>query len=430
MGEGKVQLRFDGANVSGYVSEDELAALQPRVDQIHETMEARQDLSKGRTGWLHLPSQWQSSALKRLADTAQEVRENADAFVVIGIGGSYLGARAAVEFLTDQPKPELVFAGYHLGSDELARVLQLAKEKSIYVNVVSREGTTVEAGVAFRCLWDCVQKNYSPAEARERILVTSRAGSPLQKLAVERKFRAFDIPDDVGGRYSAFTPVVLLPAAVVGADIGEMAQGGAAAEAVAGRRSLADNPAYRYAAIRKLLYDKGKIIEVLAGFDPALRYLGQWWRQLAGESEGKELKGIFPSTVDYTTDLHSMGQWMQQGVRNVFETFVTLDRTNHEILVPKIPGAGDGFDYLAGKTVSEINRFAYQATAKAHLAGDVPNMTFALPGRTARALGEFFYVFMRAIAMTGFLFDVNPFFEPGVNDYKGVMYKLLGKPGA
>ncbi len=429
MRDARLGLRFDDANTSSCVTEADLAPMLPRIDRIHEALETRQGPAKEWAGWLHLPSQAQKASLQRLKETAQEIREKADAFIVIGIGGSYLGARAAVEFLVDKPKPEIVFAGYHLGSDELAQLLALAKEKSIYVNVVSREGTTVEAGVAFRFFLDAVRKKHSAAEAPKRIIVTSRPGSPLQKLAADRKFRAFDIPDDIGGRYSVFTPVGLLPVAAAGGDIEEMLAGGAAAESVAGRRSLAENPAYRYAAIRKALYDKGKIIEVLAGFDPTLRYLGQWWRQLAGESEGKDHKGIFPATVDYTTDLHSMGQWMQQGVRNVFETFVLLDQTNHEVAVPAIPNAGDGFDYLAGKKVSEINRAAYQATARAHLAGDVPNMTFTLPGRTPHALGECFYLLMRAIAMTGFLFDVNPFDQPGVNDYKQVMYKLLGKPG-
>jgi glucose-6-phosphate isomerase len=319
-GRGGVQLRFDPANALAYVRDEELALLQPRINEIHAALEARQGPSATRGGWLHLCSRFPQRTLQRLQDVAREIREEADIFVVIGIGGSYLGGRAAVEFLSLETRdkgqaagPQILFTGYHLGSDALAGIERLLKGKSVYVNVISREGTTVETGVAFRFLWRHLSQSCTPTEARQRIIVTSRRGSPLRKLAAERRHRRFDIPDDVGGRYSAFTPVVLLPAAVAGASVGQMIEGGACAEEAARDPSVAENMAYRYAALRKLLYDKGKVIEVFATFDPTLEFAGQWWRQLAGESEGKALQGIFPATVSYTTDLHSMGQWMQQG---------------------------------------------------------------------------------------------------------------------
>jgi len=254
-------------------------------------------------------------------------------------------------------------------------------------------------------------------------------GSPLWRIAERSGYRTFEIPRDIGGRYSAFTPVVLLPAAVAGVDIERLVAGGAAAEAATGAASPGENAAYRLAAVRKLLHDQGRVIEVLAAFDPALHYLGRWWRQLAGESEGKEGRGIFPACVDYTTDLHSMGQWMQQGARNVFETFLLLEAPDREAVVPEMDDR-DGFGYLAGKRVSDINRAAYRATAEAHLEGGVPNVTVSLSGRTPEALGAFFYFFMRVVAMTGMLFGVNPFDQPGVEAYKNIMYRLLGRPGA
>ena len=420
-------VRVDFTNVSSHVTDDDIAALQPLVNANHAAIENREGPSADWAGWAHLPSSFPAGEMRRLKETAREIVENAEAFVSLGIGGSYLGGRAAVVFSATERVPEALFYGHHLSADPLAAVERALRGRSVYVNIISRGGGTVEPGVAFRFFRKALVEQYG-ADARERVIVTSAKGSPLWRLAEHNGFRAFAIPDDVGGRYSAFTPVVLLPAAAAGVDIEAVVAGAAAAESVTSGASLSDNPAYRLAAIRRLLHDRGKVIEVMASFDSCLRYLAQWWRQLAGESEGKQNRGIFPAVVDYTTDLHSMGQWMQEGRRDVFETFLTLGRPNNEAVVPHIADAGDGFDYLAGKKVSDINRAAYQATARAHLDGGVPNVTVELPARTPEALGAFFYFFMRTVAMTGMLFGVNPFDQPGVEAYKNVMYKLLGRP--
>ena len=421
-------LSVDFANVAAHVSDEAIAALQPRVDAAHAALEAREGPSKDWAGWLHRASAFPADELARIESVGREIRDNADVFVSIGIGGSYLGGRAAVDFAATTCEPEVLFFGQHLSADALAGVDDLLRDRSVYINMISRSGGTVEPGVAFRFFRKALTDRYG-ADAKDRIFVTSTAGSPLWKLAEENGYRRFAIPDDIGGRYSAFTPVVLLPAAVAGVSVARILAGAVSAEAATGSASLDENPAYRMAAVRKRLHDGGKTIEVMAAFDPSLHTLGQWWRQLAGESEGKDGRGIFPACVDYTSDLHSMGQWMQEGARSVFETFLTLGAPNHEAVVPEMANANDGFDYLQGKAVSDINRSAWQATAQAHLQGDVPNMTMELADRSPEALGAFFYFHMRAVAMTGFLFGVNPFDQPGVEAYKDIMVRLLGRAG-
>lgn len=436
-------IKLDIENTKAFVSDEEIAALWPKVKMIHEAMKSGECAGSDFLGWLELPSKTESSLIEDIKATADNIRGKADAFISIGIGGSYLGAKAAIEFtshsfsghsFTGQTKgigkksTQVYFAGQNISSDYLADLIELIEDKDICLGVISKSGTTTEPAIAFRILKQKMEEKYGRDGARDRIVVTTdgKKGA-LKKLADDEGYKSFIIPDDVGGRYSVLTPVGLLPIAVAGIDITELMEGAKTFETISSNHEADRNPAYLYAAVRHILHQKGKDIEMLSGFHPSLHYVGEWWKQLAGESEGKDGKGIFPASTDMTTDLHSMGQWIQEGKRIIFETFLNVEQSNREIKIPKIDNDLDGLNYIAGKTLEFVNDKAYKGTAMAHLDGGVPNMTISLKDRSPATLGQLFYFFERAVAMTGYLMEVNPFDQPGVEFYKRNMFKLLGK---
>lgn len=440
-----INLNID--NITPVLSKDEIFGIQPQVSKIHEQMEKGEGAGSDFIGWLHLPSNTSKDLIKRINDTAKYVKENADVFVCIGIGGSYLGAKAAIEFVnhtfynqlpqTKRKTPEIYFAGQNISSDYLSDLLDIIKDKDICVNVISKSGTTTEPAIAFRILKNALEKRYGKDEARKRIIATTdKEKGALKKLADNEGYETFVVPDDVGGRYSVLTPVGLLPIAVAGIDIAELLEGAKDFEEITADPDIKANLSYLYAVIRYLLHQKGKSIEVLSSFHPSLHYIGEWWKQLAGESEGKNGKGIFPASVDFTTDLHSMGQWIQDGQRIIFETFMLIEKSNREILIPLsklVPAGfkqgddGDGLNYIASKSLDYVNDKAYQGTAQAHKDGSVPNMLITIKDRTPYSLGQIFYFFEKAIAISGYLLGVNPFNQPGVEFYKKNMFTLLGK---
>jgi glucose-6-phosphate isomerase len=435
------QVELDIENVLPFLPEEEIRQLEPRIREIHEKMERGESAGSDFLGWLHLPLGTREGDLEEIERTAEEIRGETDLFITVGIGGSYLGARAAVTFLKstfhnqEPPEvrggPQVYFAGHNISSDYLADLLDLTEGKRISLNVISKSGTTTEPAIAFRLLKETLEKRYGKKEARRRIIVTTdRAKGALKRLADQEGYRRFAIPDDVGGRYSVLTPVGLLPMAAAGVPIRRLLEGAGDAERELSRPGLDQNKAYRYAAVRHLLHRSGKSIEILSSFHPALQDVLEWWKQLSGESEGKDLRGIFPASVEFTTDLHSMGQWIQEGARTIFETFLIIRRSSRRMTVPEIHPDDDGLNFLAGKSLDEINEKAYLGTAAAHRDGDVPNMTLALPDRSPEALGALFYFFERAVAMTGYLSGINPFDQPGVEFYKKNMFTLLNKPGA
>jgi glucose-6-phosphate isomerase len=433
-------IKLDIGNLMPFLSDGEIENLQPKIRKIHGEMERGEGLGSKFLGWLHLPSNISEDLIYRIEETASIVEDNADIFIVIGIGGSYLGARAAMEFVnstfynqlpvTKRKTPEVYFAGHNISSDYISDLIDIMGDKDICLNVISKSGTTTEPAIAFRILRDVLEKRYSREELKKRIIVTTdREKGPLKVLADSEGYRTFVIPDDVGGRYSVLSPVGLLPISISGIDIKELIEGARVFEGVTSSSDISKNPSYLYAAARNLLYQKGKQIEILATFHPSLHYLAEWWKQLAGESEGKNLQGVFPASVDLTTDLHSMGQWIQEGRRIIYETFVIIERSSREFVVPGIKSDEDGLNYLAGRSLDFVNDKAYRGTATAHREGGVPNMTISLNDRSPYTLGQLFYFFERAIALSGYLSEINPFDQPGVELYKKNMFSLLGKQG-
>ncbi len=428
-------------NIKKFVADQDIVTLQPEVDRCHQDLESGRKEGAEYLGWLHLPSQTAPDHLKEIEQSAKWIRDNCEAFVSVGIGGSYLGAKAAIDFgshafLNQRSSiarggPEIYFAGQNISSDYLHDLLEILEDKKVCLNVVSKSGTTTEPAIAFRLLKQFMEKKYGSDELRKRIFVTTDPErGALKQLAGEEGYRCFVIPDNVGGRYSVLTPVGLLPIAVAGMDIGELIAGARECENLATRHTgLDSNPVYRYAVIRNVLYQKGKTIELMAAFHPALQTVVEWWRQLAGESEGKEAKGIFPATAEYTADLHSLGQWVQEGNRILYETFLRVASSGHFMEISESPGNQDGLNYLTGRSLDEVNEKAWQGTARAHLEGGVPNMTLTMKDRSAYSLGYLFYFFQRAVAMSGSLMGVNPFDQPGVEFYKKNMFQLLNKPG-
>jgi glucose-6-phosphate isomerase len=432
-----MSIRIDYQNTSAFLSEREIADTAPEVRRMHDALESGSGAGNDFLGWLHLPSRTPESLLAEIEDTAGQIRNLGRAFVCIGIGGSYLGARAALEFTqhtfqNQRPEnPEIYFSGQNIGSDHIADLLDLLEDKDYCLNVISKSGTTTEPAIAFRILKNAIEKKYGIVGAKKRIVVTTdqRKGA-LKKLADAQGYKTFVIPDDVGGRYSVLTPVGLLPMAVGGIDIRAVMDGARSMESTTSANAdIAANPAYLYAVLRHLLYGKGKVLEVMASFHHAPASLMEWWKQLAGESEGKNGKGIFPASLQYTTDLHSLGQWVQEGNRILFETFLLMESSRRSVTVPRFENDDDGLNFLAGKSLDFVNDKAYRGTAQAHLEGGVPNLAIVVKDRSASSLGRLFYFFMRAIALSGYLLRVNPFDQPGVEFYKKNMFILLNKPG-
>ena len=389
------------------------------------------------TGWVQLPRQYDREEFARIQAAARKIQQDSQALVVIGIGGSYLGARGVIECLCSpnynlkhKSTPNIYFIGNGLSSDALDEVLELVADVDFSVNVISKSGTTTEPAVAFRFFRDALEKKYGKEEAAKRIYATTdKAKGALKNLATEEGYETFVVPDDVGGRFSVLTAVGLLPIAVSGADIDKLMEGAASGRKAALEADFEKNGAMQYAAVRNILLRKGKTVEVLANYEPSLHYVSEWWKQLYGESEGKDQKGIFPASVDLTTDLHSMGQFIQDGNRILFETVLNVEKSRAEIVINEEPVDLDGLNYLAGKNVDFINKSAMNGTILAHTDGNVPNLMVKIPEQNEFYLGELFYFFEFACGVSGYLLGVNPFNQPGVESYKKNMFALLGKPG-
>jgi glucose-6-phosphate isomerase len=420
--------------LADWVSDRKLDSFREDVAIAERLLVEKRGQGRDFLGWVSLPTAVSKQDLSTIRDKAAELRDKSDVLVAIGIGGSYLGARAAIEFLgetfDDQRKPRVLFVGHQVNSDYLSDMLSLIEDKDVAVNVISKSGTTTEPGIAFRVLRQFMEKKYGKADAARRIVATTDAEKgALRSLADAEGYTSFAIPPDVGGRFSVLTPVGLFPIAFAAIDIEELVAGAREAIDFCSGTDINTNLAGRYAAIRNILFRQGKTMEVLAGCQPHLRFVCEWWKQLAGESEGKDQTGIFPASVDYTTDLHSLGQWMQEGLRNAFETFLYLKNTRASVRIPSFEDDGDGLNYLAGKSFEEVNENAYTGTVLAHLDGGIPAASVLLHDRSEATLGQLFYFFEKAIALSGYLLRVNPFDQPGVEAYKKNMFALLNKPG-
>ena len=422
-----------------FISKEKLASYESNVKACMETLEKGTGLGNDFLGWLHLPSSIPQEHLNDLKATAQVLRENCEVVIVAGIGGSYLGARAVIEamsnsFLWLQEKkagqPTIIFAGHNIGEDYLYELTEFLKDKKFGVINISKSGTTTETALAFRLLKKQCEEQRGKEMARKVIVAVTDAKKGAARVTADKEgYKSFIIPDNVGGRFSVLTPVGLLPIAVAGIDIDQLVAGAQKMEEVCAVESLTENPAALYAATRNELYRNGKKIEILVNFQPKLHYFMEWWKQLYGESEGKDGKGIYPSSVDFSTDLHSMGQWIQEGERTIFETVVSVETPNHELHVPSDEENLDGLNFLAGKRVDEVNKMAELGTQLAHVDGGVPNMRISVPALNEYYLGQLIYFFEKACGISGYLLEVNPFNQPGVEAYKKNMFALLNKPG-
>ncbi len=427
---------FSDKYVHSFVSEAEVNAMKSEVDAAHKTLLSRSGAGNDFLGWLDLPKTYDRTEVAAIKAAADKIIASCDVFVVIGIGGSYLGARAAIEFIhgnyynnRKKKTPEIYFVGNDISSSHLSDILALCEGKDLCVNVISKSGTTTEPAIAFRVFRDLLIKKYGKEGAAERIYATTdKARGALRSQADTYGYTSFVIADDVGGRYSVLTPVGLLPIAVSGVDIEEMLAGAAKAYDDFADGDVNSNDCLKYAAIRNLLYRKGKVTEILAVNDPALTLTCEWWKQLYGESEGKDLKGLYPSSAVYSTDLHSIGQFIQEGTRTMFETVIDVD-IEDGVTVPTDAENADGLNFLAGKSVNFVNQKANEGTVLAHTDGGVPNLSVHLTSRSAFDFGYLVYFFEKAVAVSGYLLGVNPFNQPGVEAYKKNMFALLNKPG-
>ena len=431
---------LDYSKALKFISKDE-------IDNFEKTTEAaRTELVKGTgagndfLGWVDLPVNYDKEEFDRIKKAAKKIQSDSEVLVVAGIGGSYLGARAAIEFLTntfynvmdkaDRKYPQIFFAGNSISSKYLSDLIELIGDRDFSVNIISKSGTTTEPAIAFRVLKEKLEAKYGKKEAAARIYATTdKARGALKNLADEEGYEEFVVPDDVGGRYSVLTAVGLLPIAVAGCDIDMLIQGAAEMRKACLEKPYHENDAMLYAAFRNMLHRKGKMVEILANYEPSFHYVGEWWKQLYGESEGKDRRGIFPAAVDLTTDLHSMGQFIQDGSRILMETVVDINESPAEVVLKKEEKDTDGMNYLAGKTVDFVNKSAMNGTLLAHTDGDVPCLKVNMPKQDARSLGQLFYFFEFACGVSGYILGVNPFNQPGVESYKKNMFALLGKPG-
>ncbi len=432
-------LKIDISKVTGFVSEEAIRSYEGKVLASNEQLHNSSGKGADFLGWLDLPSSISQEHLSDIKDTANKIRSLADYVVVIGIGGSYLGAKAVIDSLsgsfdhlhTNRKDPVVLYAGQNIGEDYSYELLELLKDKSFALVVISKSGTTTEPAIAFRLLKQLMEEKYSADEIKERIVaITDEKKGALRTLANQEGYKTFVIADNIGGRYSVLTPVGLLPVAIAGYDIQKFVEGALFMEnQTKPEVSFDDNPAAIYAATRNALYNDGKAIEILVNYQPKLHYVAEWWKQLYGESEGKENKGIFPASVDFTTDLHSMGQWIQDGVRNIFETVVAVTTPNRNVEVPEDTANLDSLNYIAGKRIDEVNKMAALGTLVAHVDGGVPNIQLEIPKLDEYYLGELLYFFEKACGISGYTLGINPFDQPGVEAYKKNMFALLGKPG-
>ncbi|UNB45661.1 glucose-6-phosphate isomerase [Staphylococcus coagulans] len=428
-------IQLDYQKALKFFDQHELEQQQDAVKLIHRTIHEGTGAGSDFLGWVDLPVNYDKEEFSRIKEAAKQVQSHSDVLVVIGIGGSYLGARSAIEMLTpafrkDTSYPEIIFAGNHLSSSYIQSLIDYLADKDFSVNVISKSGTTTEPAVAFRIFKKLLEEKYGKKEAVKRIFATTdKAKGALKQLATNEGYESFVVPDDVGGRFSVLTAVGLLPIAVAGIDIDAMMGGAAKAREELSSDDLSSNIAYQYASIRNILYAKGYTTEMLINYEPSLQYFNEWWKQLFGESEGKDLKGIYPSSANFTTDLHSLGQYVQEGRRFLFETVLKVQTPEHNITIEEDAEDLDGLNYLAGKTVDEVNTKAFEGTLLAHTDGGVPNLVVTLPKLDAETYGYVVYFFELAVAMSGYQLGVNPFNQPGVEAYKQNMFALLGKPG-
>lgn len=434
------EVTFDYSKTAGIISAEEVANMKSLVSCAQETLLNKTGAGNDFLGWIDLPVNYDKDEFARIKKAAAKIQSDSDVLLVVGIGGSYLGARAAIEFLSHSfynvlPKdvrktPEIYFVGNSISSKYIKDLQDVLKGKDFSVNIISKSGTTTEPAIAFRVFKEMLIEKYGKEEASKRIYATTdKAKGALKSLADEEGYEKFVVPDDVGGRFSVLTAVGLLPIAVSGADIDKLMEGAASGRKKALEAPYESNPALTYAAIRNILLKKGKNVEIVANYEPSLHYVSEWWKQLFGESEGKDQRGIFPAAVDLTTDLHSMGQFIQDGARIMFETVMEIEQSPEEILLKEESVDTDGMNYLAGKSVDFVNKSAMNGTILAHTDGNVPNLLVKIPEQNEFYLGELFYFFEFACGVSGYILGVNPFNQPGVESYKRNMFALLGKPG-
>ncbi len=433
------KLIIDTSKAELFLPQDAVKKLSKTAVNAQQKLHSADGAGNDFLGWLNLPSSIEPELIQEIKVTAKRLSAQSEVVVVTGIGGSYLGARAVIDALSgsfdhlnkDRKKPFIVYAGQNIDEDYTVELLEFLKHKDFSVIVISKSGTTTEPALAFRLLKSLLEKKYATKDVKNRIVaITDEKRGALRTLADREGYQTYVIPDDVGGRFSVLTPVGLLPIAVAGINIEALISGAKdMEEATAENVAFEENPAAIYATVRNLLYNKGKKIEILANYNPKLQYFSEWWKQLYGESEGKDGKGIFPASVNFTTDLHSMGQWIQDGERTIFETVISIENPLNSVEVPAEDEDLDQLNYLAGKRVDEVNKMAELGTMLAHVDGKVPNIRISVPVLDAYHIGQLIYFFEKACGISGYILDVNPFDQPGVEDYKGNMFALLGKPG-
>ena len=430
-----MSVKLNTRYLEGFVDENDVKAIAPEVSAAVDLLNSRTGAGNDFLGWLDLPVDYDKEEFERIKKAAEKIRSDSDVLVVIGIGGSYLGARAAIEFCKSQnrnlfEKPQIIFAGNTLSSAALAEAVALCEGKDFSVNEISKSGTTTEPTIAFRVFKDLLEKKYGKEEAAKRIYATTdKARGTLKELSNREGYETFVIPDDVGGRYSVLTAVGLLPIAVAGIDIDLMMKGAADAREDFAEGDVNTNDCYKYAAMRNILYRKGKSVEMMISYEPDYTLMNEWFKQLYGESEGKDGKGIYPSSAVFSTDLHSLGQYDQEGERIMFETVVMFQKPKHELIIGLDPENGDGFNFVAGKSVDYVNKKAFLGTVLAHTDGKVPNMILELDEMNEYEFGYLVYFLEKACAVSGYILGINPFDQPGVESYKKNMFALLGKPG-
>ena len=428
-------------NAEKFIGKHEIESIKPAVLDAAKRLTEKKGDGKDFLGWIDLPVNYDKEEFERIKKAAEKIKSDSDILFVIGIGGSYLGARAAIDFVKhsfyndlskEQRKaPQIYYVGNSMSGAYIEELIDLIGDKDFSVNVISKSGTTTEAAVAFRVFRELTEKKYGKEGAAKRIYsTTDKARGALKTLSDEEGYECFVIPDDVGGRFSVLTAVGLLPIAVSGADIDKLMEGAAHFRETCLNKDYAENPALLYAAVRNILYRKGKSVEILANYEPSLHFVSEWWKQLYGESEGKDQKGIFPASVDLTTDLHSMGQFIQDGSRLMFETVLKVEKARRDFTLKSADNDIDCLNYLSGKTMDYVNKCAMEGTIAAHVEGNVPNLLIEIPEQTEFHLGELFYFFEFAVGVSGYMLGINPFDQPGVEFYKANMFRLLGKPGA
>ena len=434
------KVTFDYSKAKAFIADHEMVSMKKIAEAAKAELLGREGAGNDFLGWIDLPVDYDKEEFARIKQAAAKIQNDSEVLLVIGIGGSYLGARAAIEFLRHnfynmvskeiRKTPEIYYVGNSISSTYLKHLIDVVGDRDFSVNIISKSGTTTEPAIAFRIFKEMLEKKYGKEEAAKRIYATTdKAKGALKNLATEEGYESFVVPDDVGGRFSVLTAVGLLPIAVSGADIDQLMAGAAAGRERALNAAFEENDAMQYAAVRNILFRKGKAVEILANYEPSLHYVSEWWKQLYGESEGKDQKGIFPASVDLTTDLHSMGQFIQDGSRIMYETVMNVEESQEEIIIQEEPVDLDGLNYLAGKSVDFVNKSAMNGTVLAHTDGNVPNLMVNIPRQDEFSLGELFYFIEFACGVSGYILGVNPFNQPGVESYKKNMFALLGKPG-